>query len=140
MSLGGSVERLLEWPSEQSFSITRREIIAWWEARRLRFNLYIGTIGTVTWFLVLIAGSAAVKPGVDFEEPVAMLVGPFVYGLLANVCYTFGWVVDTVSYHGTPRTRLYNAGIIFSVVLTGLPGVWAVVAWLMTLISGHKLG
>jgi hypothetical protein len=140
MSLGGSVERLLEWPSEQSFSITRREIIAWWEARRLRFNLYIGTIGTVTWFLVLIAGSAAVKPGVDFEEPVAMLVGPFVYGLLANACYTFGWVVDTVSYHGTPRTRLYKAGIIFSVVLTGLPGVWAVVAWLMTLISGHKLG
>lgn len=40
----------------------------------MRFNLYIGTVGTVTWFLVLIAGSAAVKPGVDFEEPVAMLV------------------------------------------------------------------
>ena len=105
----------------------------------MRFNLYIGAIGTVTWFLVLIAGSS-VKPGVDFEEPFAMLVGPFVYGILANVCYTFGWVVDTVPYQGTTRTRLYKAGIIFSVVLTSLPGVWAVVAWLMTLISGHKLG
>jgi len=133
------MERLLEWPSEQGLAISRRDIIAWWEARRFRFNLYVGVIGVATWFLVLIAGSAAVKPGVDFEEPVAMFIGPFIYGFLANVCYTFGWVVDTASYHGTPRTRLYKAGIIFSVVLTALPGVWAVVAWLMTVITGRKL-
>jgi hypothetical protein len=133
------MERLLEWPSEQGLAISRRDSIAWWEARRFRFNLYVGVIGVVTWFLVLIAGSAAVKPGVDFEEPVAMLIGPFIYGFLANVCYTFGWVVDTASYHGTPRTRLYKAGIIFSIVLTALPGVWAVVAWLMTVITGRKL-
>ena len=139
MSLGGSVERLLEWPSKQSFSITRKEIIVWWEARRLRFNLYVGAVGIVSWFLVLIAGSAAVKPGVDFEEPVVMLIGPFIFGLLANICYTLGWVVDTVSYDGTPRTRLYKAGVIFSVVLTSLPGIWATVAWLITFISGHKL-
>jgi hypothetical protein len=133
------VERLLEWPSEQSFSSARKEIIAWWEARRFRFNLYVGIVGAVTWLLVLVAGSAAVKTGVDFEEPIAMLIGPLIYGFLANVCYTFGWVVDTVSYRGTPRTRLYKAGIIFSAVLTALPGVWAVVAWLMTVITGHKL-
>jgi hypothetical protein len=29
--------------------------------------------------------------------------------------------------------------MIFSVVLTGLPGVWAVLAWLITVITGHKL-
>jgi hypothetical protein len=133
------MERLLEWPSEQGLAISRREIIAWWEARRFRFNLYVGVVGVVTWFLVLIAGSAAVKPGVDFEEPIAMLIGPFIYGFLANICYTFGWVVDTVSYRGMPRTRLYKAGIIFSAVLTALPGIWAVVAWLMTVITGRKL-
>jgi hypothetical protein len=133
------VERLLEWPSEQGFSNTRKEIIAWWEARRFRFNLYVGIVGAVTWLLVFIAGSAAVKTGVDFEEPIAMLIGPFIYGFLANVCYTFGWIVDTVSYRGMPRTRLYKAGIIFSAILTALPGVWAVVAWLMTVITGHKL-
>ena len=134
------MERLLEWPSEQGFSGTRKEIIGWWEARRFRFNLYVGMVGAVTWLLVLVAGSAAVKPGVDFEEPVAMLIGPFIYGLLANICYTFGWIVDTVSYHGTPRTRLYKAGIIFSVILTVLSGIWSVVAWLMTVITRHKLG
>jgi hypothetical protein len=133
------VERLLEWPLEQSFSSTRIEIIAWWEARRFRFNLYVGIVGAVTWLLVLIAGSAAVKTGVDFEEPIAMLIGPFIYGFLANVCYTFGWILDTVSYRGMPRTRLYKAGIIFSAILTALPGVWALVAWLMTVITGHKL-
>ncbi|MGB7729613.1 MAG: hypothetical protein WBL50_16405 [Candidatus Acidiferrum sp.] len=112
----------------------------WWESRRFRFNLYVGIVGVASWLLVLIAGSAAVKPGVDFEETIAMLIGPIVYGFLANFFYTLGWIVDTTSYDGTPRTRLYKAGIVFSVVLTTLPGVWAVVAWCITLITGHKLG
>jgi hypothetical protein len=133
------MERLLEWPSEQALSSTRKEIIAWWEARRLRFNLYVGSIAAVTWLLVFIVGSAAVKPGVDFEEPLAMIFGPIVFGFFANICFTLGWIVDTVSYRGMPRTRLYKAGVIFSVVLTSLPGIWAVAAWLMTVITGHKL-
>jgi hypothetical protein len=133
------MERLLEWPAGQASSSTRREIIAWWETRRLRFNFYVGIAGAVAWLLVLIAGSAAVKPGVDFEEPLAMIFGPLVYVMLANICYTLGWIVDTVSYRGMPRTRLYKAGVIFSVILTSLPGVWAVVAWLMTVITGRKL-
>jgi hypothetical protein len=133
------MEKLLEWPSEQEFPSTREDVIAWWEARRFRFNLYVGVVGAATWLLVLIAGSAAAKPGVDFEEPVAMIFGPFVYGLLANICYTFGWIVDTVFFREMPRTRLYKVGMIFSVVLTALPGVWAVVAWLTTVITGQKL-
>jgi hypothetical protein len=113
--------------------------VAWWESRRFRFNLYVGIVGAITWLLVGTAGAAAVKPGVDFEEPIAMFIGPFVYGFLANVCHTLGWIVDTASYRGKPRMQLYKAGVIFSLVLTSLPGVWAVVAWLMTIITGHKL-
>jgi hypothetical protein len=115
------------------------DIVRWWEGRRLRFNLYVGAVGAVTWFLVMIAGSAAVKPGVDFEEPLVMIFGPFVYAFVANICYTLGWVFDTLAFTGMPRTRLYKAGVIFSAVLTALPGVWAVVAWLMMVISGQKL-
>jgi hypothetical protein len=133
------MERLPEWPSAQRDSSTRREIIVWWESRRFRFNLYVGIVGVVSWLLVLIAGSAAVEPGVDFEEPLAMIYGPFAYVLLANVCYTFGWIVDTASYRGKPRMQLYKAGVIFSVVVTSLPGVWAVVAWLTSVITGRKL-
>jgi hypothetical protein len=133
------MESLLSWPTRDVGTLTRTDIVRWWESRRFRFNLYIGAVGLVTWFLVLIAGSAAVKPGVDFEEPIAMIFGPFVYALMANLCYTLGWVVDTVQFRGSPRTDLYKAGVVFSVILTALPGVWAVVAWLMTLITGHKL-
>ncbi len=134
------MEKLLKWPSAQELISTRGEIITWWEVRRLRFNLYVGVVGAVTWLLVLIAGSAAVKTGADFEEPLAMLFGPFVYGFLANVSYTLGWVVDMVFYRGKPRTHLYKAGMIFSMVLTALPGVWAVAAWIITLIRGETLG
>jgi hypothetical protein len=80
------MERLLKWPSREISQSTRKEIIVWWESRRFRFNLYVGMVGAASWLLVLIAGSAAVKPGVDFEEPIAMLIGPVIYGFLANVC------------------------------------------------------
>jgi len=133
------MESLLSWPTKDEAEYTRSDIVRWWEARRLHFNVYVGVVGIIAWFLVLIAGSAAVKPGEDFEEPFAMILGPIVYAFFANACYTFGWIADTVSSQSRPRVGLYKAGIVFSVVLTALPGAWAVVAWMMTLITGHKL-
>jgi|CZKF01.1.fsa_nt_gi hypothetical protein len=118
---------------------TRAKVFGWWESRRLRYNLLVGIVGLVTWLLVLIAGSAAVKPGVDFEEPIAMIFGPFIYGLMANICYTFGPVFDVVRYRRSPRVGLFKAGLIFSIVLTALPGLWAVIAWLITVFTGKKL-
>ena len=126
-----------EQPSETGTS--RADIIRWWEQRRLRYNLYVGLVGFVTWWLVLIAGNAAVKPGVDFEEPLAMIFGPLFYGIMANVCYTFGWIVDVAAYRGNPRKALFRAGFIFSLSLTALPGIWAVIAWLTTVYTGRKL-
>ena len=118
---------------------SRSDLIRWWEARRLRYNLMVGAIGIVTWFLVLCVGSLAVKPGVDFEEPFMMIIGPIVYGLFANLCYSLGWIVDTRLYRGRPRVHLYKAGLVFSLVLTALPGIWAVVAWGITLYPGKKM-
>lgn len=133
------MESLLSWPTVDATEYTRTDIVRWWEGRRWYFNVYVGVVGVITWFLALIAGSAAVKPGLDFEEPLAMLFGPFIYAIVANVCYTGGWIVDTLAFQGEPRVGLYKAGVVFSVVLTALPGAWAVVAWVMTLITGHKL-
>jgi hypothetical protein len=39
-----------------------------------------------------------VKPGEDFEEPFMMIIGPIMYGIFANLCYSLGWIVDTMSY------------------------------------------
>ncbi|MGB6690008.1 MAG: hypothetical protein WBE76_19395 [Terracidiphilus sp.] len=68
-----------------------------------------------------------------------MIIGPIIYGVFANLCYSLGWTVDVVFYRGHPRAALYKAGVISSVILTALPGIWAVVAWCITLHTGKKL-
>ena len=127
------------WLFQNIEGSTRLQILCWWEQRRFRYNLLVGIVGGVTWFLVLVAGAAAVKPGVDFEEPIAMIIGPFIYALLANTCYTFGSVIDTVFYCKSPRVGLFKTGLIFSIVLTALPGLWAVIAWLIAVFTGKKM-
>jgi hypothetical protein len=62
-----------------------------------------------------------------------------IYGILANIACTAGPVFDTVFYRGSPRQQLFKAGYIGSVLLTALPGVWAVTAWLWTVVTGKKL-
>jgi hypothetical protein len=119
--------------------VTRQEIICWWEGRRFRYNFYMGIVGIVSWLLVEVAGSAAVKPGEDFEEPIIMIFGLVLYAILANLCYTFGWIVDVSAYRGRPREGLFKGGFIFSLALTALPGIWAVVALLITMYTGRKL-
>jgi MFS family permease len=118
---------------------SRAEIVRWWEGRRVRYNMLVGSVGIVTWLLVLCFGSLAVKAGVDFEEPIMMIIGPAIYAIGANLCFTLGWIVDTSLYRGRPRNRLWKAGLIFSLVLTALPGIWAVIAWCITLYTGKKL-
>jgi hypothetical protein len=117
---------------------SRKEVIAWWESRRFRYNSYVGFTGVTSWLLVMIAGSAAVLPGVDFEEPLGMIFGPVLFGIMANICYTLGWIVDITFYNGGPRKGLYKFGLIFSIVLAVLPGAWALTAWLITLHTGQK--
>ncbi len=92
-----------------------------------------------SWILVLVAGSAAVEPDVDFEEPLVMIYGPVLYVIFANLAYTAGPIFDTAFYRGGPRKKLFKVGYLFSLALTALPGVWAVAAWLGTVVTGHKL-
>ena len=58
----------LEWASEKTRLSTRGEIIRWWEARRHTYNGVLLAVGFVSLVLVIVAGSAAVKPGEDFGE------------------------------------------------------------------------
>ena len=68
-----------------------------------------------------------------------MLCAIVIYVAMANICYALGWVVDSVFINGHPRKRLYKAGLILAVVLTALPGVWAAIAWLISVYTGRKL-
>lgn len=111
----------------------------WWLDRLLFFNFAVGTVGAVSWLFVGIAGNAAVKPGVDFEEPLAMIFGPFICGVMANLCYCLGPLFDLVFYPGAPRVRLFKSGLILSLALTAAPGLWAVTVWLITVFTGQKM-
>jgi hypothetical protein len=119
--------------------MSRGKIILWWEIRRIPYNLTVGLAGLIALILVVFVGGLAVKPGVDFEEPMGLIALPIVFGLVANLCYTVGWVIDTTCYRGEPRYKLFRIGLVFSIVLASLPGIWAVVAWLITIYTGKKL-
>ena len=89
--------------------------------------------------LVLVAGSAAVKPGTDFVEPLGLILFPVVFGIASNLCYTAGWIIDIVLFCSAPRLRLFRTGLIASTALASQPGLWAVIAWMITIYTGHKL-
>jgi hypothetical protein len=135
---GGSAAKS-EWYFYGSAGSSKSNIWEWWRERRLRYNRDLFFVGAETWLLVLFAGSAAVKPGVDFEEPILIVLAPPFYAMFANLAYTAGPLLDTIVYRGAPRKHLLKAGYVFSVVLTALPGVWALVAWLWTAATGIKL-
>ena len=87
-STGEPMEKHLEWASEEGRVSTRGDIIRWWEARRYTLNAFVFAVGFASWLLVMIAGSAAVKPGEDFVEPFAILDGAVMCIVIANACYT----------------------------------------------------
>ena len=127
------------WYFHGSAGSSKADIWKWWQERRFRYNRDLFFVGVGTWLLVLFAGSAAVKPGVDFEEPMMMVIGPPLYAIFANLAYTAGPILDVSIYRGTPRKQMLKMDYIFSVVLTALPGLWALAAWLWTLATGTKL-
>jgi hypothetical protein len=110
---------------------TRDEVRQWWQERRPRYNRDLFLVGIISWILVLFAGSAAVKPGEDFAEPFMMILGPILYAIFANLAYSFAATFDTLLLRGAPRRKLLKAGYIVWLVLTGMPGAWALLAWLV---------
>ena len=109
-------------------------IIGWWESRRLTFNVFVGCAGLVT--LGVIRLVSWLPPQMPMGMPWQF---PIVYGVAANVCYSFGWVLeagaqriwgDRVRPLGPP---LFRQGVAFSVGLTLLPIALVSVSWLVRL-------
>jgi hypothetical protein len=133
------MRELIAWLFHGGSGIGRREIMRWWEDRRFEYNLWVGVVGFASWWLVLLAGGAAVGPGEDFEQPAMVVLGPVLYALMANLGYTFGWLLDVTAYRGSPRKGFSKVGLIFCVILTALPGIWAITGLLITIYTGRKL-
>jgi hypothetical protein len=110
-----------------------REVIGWWESRRVPYNLIVGSCGILTCMVVAtISAAASILANVEFglpNPPLFALVGILLYAIGANICYTGGWLVELVVRKISPREADRYAsftffwGLVFSVLLTLSPGM-----------------
>lgn len=115
---------------------TRRgamSLLGWWESRRALYNLAVGGTGLLV--LLVVRLITLIPPGVPMGPG---LIRPAIaYGILANVCYTFGWAVESVAqrvWGDTVRPLgpvLFRQGLAFSVGLTMLPILLVSIGWLV---------
>ena len=131
--------RLLQWPLfDRPRELTRvGEILAWWEKRRPLYNLAIGGVGLATLALILAGDTWAESRFKDYAytsiPPATFFVIPVVYGIVANLCYTGGWLVEVYARRvwkartGALGQISFFLGFWFSVLLTFLPAFlfWA---------------
>jgi hypothetical protein len=101
---------------------TPLSLLWWWESRRLTYNLWVGAAGVVTLIGVTLVSGGRI-PILSF--PVLMVV--CAYGLVANACFTLGWLSELAARALWGRDApdlgpfLYREGLLFSVGLTVFP-------------------
>ncbi len=114
---------------EPSLVRTPLRLLRWWESKRLTYNLVVGGAGLVTLGVFSLVRVLPVP---------WMLVIP--YGVLANVCFSSGWVVESLLQRWLKRDTyglgpaLFRHGLVFSVGLTLFPAVLVSVGWLTLLV------
>jgi hypothetical protein len=107
------------------------QIIIWWERRRLAFNLVVGATGIVSYGF---AAALAALPPIKHDGGIP-LVAVLVYGILANLCYTLGWMIEGGAHLAwrddikPSGPVLFRQGLLFAVGLTCLPMAVAVFDW-----------
>lgn len=112
-------------------------VIAWWEKRRIIFNLAVFAAGIISISVVEFIGGRLAHPGEDMKEPLGLILGVVVYGIAANICYTLGWTTELI-WRGSDRNdadelrrKVFRRGMIFSIALTLLPSVLIPIMWLI---------
>jgi hypothetical protein len=95
------------------------------------YNVIVGTLGVVAGVIMVITAVTCEQRGGDPiglpDPPVLAIFGVLVYGLMANICYTGGWVAELVVRRLRPTAYrslgplAFGAGLAFSVLITLLP-------------------
>lgn len=115
--------------------MTNLQVIRWWEARRLLYNLALLCIGVAAIAAMEWLMNRALPLGEDAIEPMALILGVVLYGIMANVLYTLGWIVELRLRRIDPvrarrlGERLFRAGMVFACLLTTGPFWFACVYW-----------
>lgn len=102
-------------------------IIKWWELRRIPYTIVVAAAGVLSYFTANSIISMYAQRGEDFLNPSSLLIGVPAAVLIANVFYTFGWVVDLVrqgpNLQSKERFRLvaFYSGLAFSAAVMFVP-------------------
>ena len=111
------------------------EVIGWWEARRLSYNLFVLALALAAVSLTILVISHLPPQGVgDLGDP---LLAVFMAPILVNIAYTAGWVVEAALLWRDPvqpdGPRLMRAGLAFSALVMFAPLVIALAHALVSL-------
>jgi hypothetical protein len=123
--------------------MTTGQVIRWWELRRLLYNAILLVVGVsaiagMEWLMTKV-----IPLGEDAVEPMILVLGVLVYGFIANLCYTLGWVVELWGRKVDPSSArrrgqwMFRAGLLFSCVVTSLPFWLACLYWFTHRSSTH---
>lgn len=114
------------------------DVIWWWERRRLTYNLTVGAAGLLS--LITMITLSPAPPSV--MRDVGFVLGAGIYGVMANGCYTLGWMADLALRRllgiRAPDVApvLLRYGFVFSVGLSLLPIPVVVVGRIMMALFG----
>ena len=107
------------------------QAIGWWEARRIPFNLIVGSAGILSCIVVtLVKLERHILFGLGFrqgDDPIFILFVILVYVAAANVFYTGGWLFELIVRNLWPNqadrfsTLTFSLGLIFAAFLTLVP-------------------
>jgi hypothetical protein len=114
-------------------------VINWWESRRAAYNIAVGSAGTLSLAmanLIALLPPRAAHLGVPWGAVLA-------YGILANVCYTFGPAADAYIRNrwgerfAVVGPVLFRYGFVFSIGLSLLPIPVAALGWIFRLLGAN---
>ena len=112
-------------------------IIKWWEKRRLAYNAVLAGCGMGTIFMALLT----LNP---LSEVVQALPAILPFAIMANLCYTLGWMVESVLHRIWGRSlrpvgpALFRAGLTLGVgVAFVIPTIMLMVAFVVRLVTGN---
>lgn len=107
-------------------------IVRWWESRRLHYNLIVGAAGLLSLGAIRIITWLPPNAHHDFIPPPVVIV----FGVMANVCYLLGPIVEIALEKLWGRKALPTGPTLFRMGLTFSVGL----AFLPTMIAGFDWG
>jgi hypothetical protein len=121
------------------------DVISWWETRRLIYNALVGTAGVTSGIIILTTGyitehMTGEATGIP-DPPFFAIIAVIVYGVMANICFTGGWILELLSRQmWGVRAEAFGEiafawGILGSVLLTLSPAAIIVLYAVISVIS-----